>query len=135
MQILTAAAQPVPSFEEWSTRVSLYKYSSDYSELTEILKDGYRKLFIDVVWYENDKYIVSRTLESTQAPRISIRRKDGKAKRKWRDFQDIKNQLWGKDAEAVEVYPAESRLLDTDNVYHLWRVDDVIGFNVGRHVW
>jgi hypothetical protein len=38
-------------------------------------------------------------------------------------------------AEAVEVYPAESRLLDTDNFYHLWRVDQEIGFNVGRHVW
>lgn len=135
MKILTANQQTIPTFDEWLANIA--RYNSRYSNVQtlNVLTDGYRKLFIDVIWYENDKYIVSRTIEGLQAPRVSIRRKDGKAKRKWRDFQEIKNQLWGKDAEAVEVYPAESRLLDTDNVYHLWRVDQIVGFNVGRHVW
>ena len=38
----------------------------------------------------------------------------------WRDLQQIKNELCGKDREALEIYPAESRLVDTANQYHLW---------------
>lgn len=37
----------------------------------------------------------------------------------WRDFQQIKNELCGPESEAVEIYPAESRLVDTSNEYHL----------------
>jgi hypothetical protein len=52
---------------------------------------------------------------------INIRRRDGHPiKRDWRVFQDIKNQLVGPEREAVELYPAESRLVDTSNKYHLW---------------
>ena len=38
----------------------------------------------------------------------------------WRDFQRIKNELCGEDCEALEIYPAEKRLVDTANQYHLW---------------
>lgn len=38
----------------------------------------------------------------------------------WRDMQRIKNELCGQDREAVEIYPAEDRLVDTSNQYHLW---------------
>lgn len=38
----------------------------------------------------------------------------------WRDMQKIKNDLCGEQREAVEIYPAESRLVDTSNQYHLW---------------
>lgn len=38
----------------------------------------------------------------------------------WRDFQRIKNELCGEDCEAMEIYPAEDRLVDTANQYHLW---------------
>ncbi len=38
----------------------------------------------------------------------------------WRAMQWIKNQLVGEECEAVEVFPAESRLVDTCNQYHLW---------------
>lgn len=52
---------------------------------------------------------------------LNIRRRDGKAIfRDWRHFQEIKNQLCGLEREAVELYPAESRLTDTSNKYHLW---------------
>ena len=52
---------------------------------------------------------------------LNIRRRDGKVIfRDWRHFQRIKNELAGEDAEAVEIYPAEDRLADTSNKYHLW---------------
>ena len=38
----------------------------------------------------------------------------------WRDMQRIKNELCGSDREACELYPAESRHVDTCNQYHLF---------------
>lgn len=51
---------------------------------------------------------------------LSIRRLDRAAVHDWRDFQRIKNELVGPEYEAVELYPAEARKMDTANQYHLW---------------
>jgi len=51
---------------------------------------------------------------------LSIKRLDRDPLHDWRDLQRIKNELCGPEREAVEVYPAESRLVDTSNQYHLW---------------
>jgi hypothetical protein len=53
---------------------------------------------------------------------ISIRRHDWQPCTDWRDKQAIKNQIVGPEWEAAELYPAESRLQDTGNWYHLWVV-------------
>jgi hypothetical protein len=55
---------------------------------------------------------------------LSIRRNDRAPCRDWRDMQRIKNQLVGPECEAIELYPAESRLVDTANQFHLWCVED-----------
>jgi len=51
---------------------------------------------------------------------MCIRRHDGQPCKDWRDHQQIKSQLIGPEYEAVELFPAESRLIDTTNEYHLW---------------
>lgn len=51
---------------------------------------------------------------------LSIKRVDREAMHDWRELQEIKNMIVGPENEAVEVYPAESRLVDTSNQYHLW---------------
>jgi len=52
---------------------------------------------------------------------INIRRRDGKVIfRDWRHFQAIKNQLAGPECEGLEIYPAESRKVDTSNKYHIF---------------
>lgn len=51
---------------------------------------------------------------------LSIKRRDRSAIRDWRHLQQIKNDVLGPDAEAVELFPRESRLIDTANEYHLW---------------
>lgn len=51
---------------------------------------------------------------------LSIKRFDKAAVRDWRDFQRIKNDVLGPEWEAAELYPAESRLVDAANQYHLW---------------
>ena len=57
---------------------------------------------------------------------VSVKTHDRKPMRDWRDMQRIKNQLIGEEFEAVELYPAESRLVDTANQYHLWVLDKSI---------
>lgn len=51
---------------------------------------------------------------------LSIRREDRKAECDWRIFQRIKNEIAGHDREAVQLFPATKRVLDTSNQYHLW---------------
>lgn len=51
---------------------------------------------------------------------LSIKRNDKEPIHDWRDLQEIKNQICGEESEAIEIYPAESRLVDTANQYHLW---------------
>ena len=78
--------------------------------------------------YRNKRYLVivrdaPTDLNPTGVPGIkwlSIRRIDGKTVRDWKDLQDIKNQLLGPGAEAIEVFPAESRKVDAVNQYHLF---------------
>ncbi len=51
---------------------------------------------------------------------LSIKNKDRSAKVDWRNFQYIKNQIVGEENEGCEIYPSESRLVDTANSYHIW---------------
>ena len=55
---------------------------------------------------------------------LSIKRRDRRPIRDWRHFQRIKNELVGPECEGVELYPADSRLVDTSNQFHLYCVDD-----------
>lgn len=70
---------------------------------------------------------------------LSIKSRNREPVRDWRAFQRIKNQLVGLECEAIELFPAESRLVDAANQYHLWAVADPtwrfpIGWNSGRRV-
>lgn len=51
---------------------------------------------------------------------LSIRRRDGEPVRSWPDLQTIKNQFLGPQGEAIELFPAESRRVDSANQYHLY---------------
>lgn len=55
----------------------------------------------------------------------------------WRDFQRIKNDIVGPDWEGVELYPAESRLVDPSNRFYLWCVPKgVLRFGYDhRRIW
>jgi hypothetical protein len=51
---------------------------------------------------------------------LSIKRRDRGVARSWRDLQRIKNELCGREREAVELFPSDKRLMDSANQYHLW---------------
>lgn len=55
---------------------------------------------------------------------LCIKRIDKNPVRDWRHLQRIKNQLVGPECEGVELYPAESRMVDTANQFHLWVMVD-----------
>lgn len=65
---------------------------------------------------------------------LSIRRNDRQPIREWRDLQRIKDELVGVNHEAIEIFPAKARLVDSANQYHLFVFADPhvripIGFN------
>lgn len=51
---------------------------------------------------------------------LSIKRRDRDVIRDWRELQAIKNAIVGPEHEGFELYPAESRLCDTANQFHLF---------------
>jgi len=90
------------------------------NDLIEKLPDSYRPdhLFVNSiyqvsVWYE-------RSNVYGDIAHLSIKTPDKQARHDWRDMQRIKNELCGPECEAVELYPAESRVVDTANQYHLF---------------
>ena len=69
--------------------------------------------------YENDTYVVE-TRYHTPYVQLDVRRRDHGDCKNWRELQQIKNEIIGPENEAMELFPAESRLVDTANQYHLW---------------
>lgn len=51
---------------------------------------------------------------------LSIKRNDREVIHDWRHLQRIKTEICGPEAEGMELYPAESRVVDMANQYHLW---------------
>lgn len=51
----------------------------------------------------------------------------------WADKQKIKDELFGKNRTAIEVYPKEKRLVDESNIYHLWVFDKNFDLPFGIH--
>lgn len=75
----------------------------------------------------NNKYVVCiRKLSNgeTELIHLSIKRRNREALPDWRDFQEIKNDLVGRECEGVELYPAESRKVDGANQFHIWVIND-----------
>jgi hypothetical protein len=79
----------------------------------------------DFKLYRNNKYqvaVYAKDAAEGWPPmfHLSFKRLDKEPVHDWRDIQRIKNELIGPENEAIEIYPAESRLVDTANQYHLF---------------
>ncbi|UWS78504.1 hypothetical protein N1037_14645 [Phaeobacter sp. G2] len=42
----------------------------------------------------------------------------------WDKLQEIKNQVWGSETAAIEVYPPQSRVVNNKTIRHLWRLGE-----------
>lgn len=79
---------------------------------------------MDRYWESNDGYTVSsrkiRTewglVEHVAVSRMGVNTGDIP----WAIKQEIKNELFGAQCTAIEVFPAERNLVDVCDVYHLW---------------
>lgn len=58
---------------------------------------------------------------------------DGSAGFTWSEKQEIKNELFGENRVAVEVFPPTDRLVDVADVYHLWVFDKKYRLPFGIH--
>jgi hypothetical protein len=80
--------------------------------------------------YKNSRYtVMKRVVKSNHEDQpdlihLSIKRNDKAPIMKWRDLQAIKNELVGSECEAIQLFPAESRLVDTSNQFHLFVFND-----------
>jgi len=80
----------------------------------------------DAYW-QNDKYAVFVTFwklndgtVTDEVQEISFKRHDRQWPNDWRDAMRIKNEVAGPEIEAVELYPALDRVVDTANQRFLW---------------
>lgn len=79
---------------------------------------------MDEVWvndaYECQVRYLDKPLGREGGIHLSIKLKSRDPIRDWRHLQSIKNEVAGPEREAFELYPRESRLVDTSNQFHLW---------------
>ena len=95
---------PNPGKDPWGTTKNYQIYdSADY----RVTVRRYRKGF----FISNAPYII-----------LGIGRHDDMAIHDWRDMQQIKSALAGPHYEGIELYPDESRLVDTSNYFYMWCV-------------
>lgn len=94
----------------------------------------YRGLWMpqmDRCWYSNDGYQVTSRLIRTKwgkVEHVAITKKtpeallatDGEGEIPWAIKQEIKNELFGENRVAIEVFPSTKKLVDVMDVYHLW---------------
>lgn len=133
MKPLQPAITFPPHYPTWSKAVRASTGCSD-----EQLRNLYNDEFLAGETWINDIYVVIHTKIVNGVEHLSIRRKDRKPCRDWRDFQQMKTQLCGAEREGVEIYPAESRVIDTANQFHIWVLPIghtmPVGYFFGRHV-
>ena len=107
------------SLPEW-TPFEEVTDAMDHPEFTDMHEEVYlnSRLQVHVVPHESE--------EMGEFFHVSFKNVDKTAHRDWRDTQRMKNELFGEDAEAIELYPKEERLHDTCNQFHLWVIKDGI---------
>ena len=100
-------------------------------------KKFYNEMINDKIWI-NDTYQVAihhntpnHNMKGIVIDHFSIKRRDKAPIHDWRDLQEIKNMLAGPECEAMEIYPRESRRVDTANQYHLWVFPEDIIIPIG----
>lgn len=98
----------MPAWESMPVRVWR---SADYlAVLYEQRADGLRRLSVN-----------STRRTANRKRRVGTDWRDGIT---WDELQRVKNECLGEDVWCVEVYPAQSDLVDVANIRHLWVLDE-----------
>jgi len=89
-----------------------------FEEVEKMLDDD--KVFVNDQYQVNVKFIDKQDMTMKGMLWLSIKRKDKNWMRDWRELQKIKNAIAGPEREGCEIFPAESRLVDTSNQFHIF---------------
>ncbi len=125
--VFEKGSAPAVSFTEWLKRITAASPESP----KEVRKQAAKQLHLEE---KNTEYWLSPTFQvakrvlmghehgfGEKTPTyLSIKRHDKERFHDWRVIQKIKTSILGPEWEAVEMYPAESRVVDTCNQYHLF---------------
>jgi hypothetical protein len=86
---------------------------------------------VEAAFWMNDRYTVMVREVPPEENRgfpemveLSIRRNDRQPIFDWRDVQRIKNDIVGPENEGLQLFPAESRLVDSSNQFWLFCIKD-----------
>lgn len=71
-------------------------------------------------WFRNPYYDVLRVELSRGVVKLMIANADNSARRDWREFQQIKNELAGSKWWGYEAFPPETDVVDPSNKFYLW---------------
>lgn len=93
-------------------------------------KRGHERMLVEV--WSNDLYEATAEHFGNGWAYLTLKRHDRRAVRDWRHLQSIKNEVCGPEREAFEIFPAESRLVDEANQYHLWVMPEGATLPVGQ---
>jgi hypothetical protein len=115
-------------------------FGVNHPNFPQAIRDHVEEIHRQQAVWANELYQVS--VCETQSPvwgrmiHLAIKRNDKRPVRDWRHIQEIKNQLVGPECEGVELYPAESRVVDVANQFHVFALPDAaqrfpFGFDVG----
>ena len=91
---------------------------------------------MDKYWESSDGYsVMSRKIRSEWGvvEHVTIQRLGCFGDVPWAVKQEIKNELFGERATAIEVFPDERNLVDVCDVYHLWILPDGFKIPFGIH--
>lgn len=116
--------QQANAFSTSSTEATIQATMKEYNLDREAAEKRFQDYESSITYWINDLYQVAKRDLGGKMTHLNIRRRDGATVHDWRHLQRIKNELIGAECEAIELYPAESRLVDTSNKYHLWCITD-----------
>ena len=94
---------------------------------------------MDRCWLDNDENlcVCSRIIRTKfgNVEHVTISRgtgtNDGTGEVSWAMKQQIKNELFGENRFAIEVFPKQKNLVDVCDVYHLWVFDKKVDMPFG----
>jgi hypothetical protein len=116
---------------EWQTMRRAAEPKHSEHDIARMMKlndmtreEAIEALRADEYWW-NDTYCATVKRFQSRSPfmpstQLNIFRRDDGIVRDWYDLQRIKSDVLGVNVEAFELFPAENRLVDTANSYHLW---------------
>lgn len=101
----------------WSKEMDRCWWSDDgYQVTSRLLFTEWGKVEHAAISYKPYGFGDNKSLEEV----LGELSNDGSRDIPWNVKQEIKNELWGKDRIAIEIFPTEKNLVDVQDTYHLW---------------